>query len=120
MMAASKKTTTKKTAVAKKPVAKNSVTKKAVPKKTTTKKTATTKASQNAPMRSFKRSTPETSFFTFKLTQQTLYWLILSVIVLILGVWVIRLETEIQGIYDSIEANSALIDEVAVPRTTES
>lgn len=114
-MAAPKKTTTKKTVAAKKPV-----TKKAVAKKPATKKSVATKSTKNASMQSFKVSTPETSFFTFKLTQQTLYWLILSVIVLILGVWVLRLESEVQGIYDSIEANNALIDDINTPRPAES
>lgn len=114
-MAAPKKTTTKKTAIPKKPA-----TKKAVTKKLATKTSVTAKSSKNAPMQSFKRSQPEERFFTFKLTQQTLYWLILSVIVLILGVWVIRLEAEVQGIYDSIEANNALIDDVNIPREKES
>ena len=114
-MAAPKKTTTKKTAATKKPV-----TKKAAVKKPAVKTSVATKGSKNAPMQSFKRSQPEESFFTFKLTQQTLYWLILSVIVLILGVWVIRLESEVQGIYDSIEVNNALIDDINMPREKES
>ena len=46
------------------------------------------------------------SFFTFRFTQQTAYWLILSILVLALGVWVMNLTVKVQSIYDDIDATN--------------
>ena len=57
--------------------------------------------------RSFRRA-PSEDFFTFRITHQTLYWTILAVIVLALGIWVIYINDRVQSIYDQIDhANSA-------------
>jgi hypothetical protein len=46
------------------------------------------------------------SFFTFRFTQQTAYWLILSLLILALGVWVMYLTVKVQSIYDEIDATN--------------
>ncbi len=60
----------------------------------------------------FRVSRPTSNFFSFKITDQTIYWAILMVLVLAFGAWTIRQEIEIQRIYDSIELNEASIDEL--------
>lgn len=47
-------------------------------------------------------------FFTFRVTRQTVYWLILCGMVLALGVWVVNINSEIQNIYDQIESSNQL------------
>lgn len=61
---------------------------------------------------SFRVSKPANNFFSFKITNQSAYWAILMLLVLLLGAWTIRQEVEIQRIYDSIETNAASIDEL--------
>lgn len=77
------------------PKARSKVTRKAPPKKRT-----------NA-QRSFKVSKPITPFFTFQLTKQTLYWLVIGGVVLLFGIWLLELQSDIQSIYDSIDAVNA-------------
>lgn len=62
-----------------------------------------------APHRSFVRSRETQPFFIFKVTRQTLYWLILSILVLALAIWVLVLSVRVQNIYDQIDANDNLI-----------
>lgn len=108
-------TTTKKTATktaAKKPAsARKSTTKPAVKKQ---------KAVTHQSFRPTKENTP---FMTFQFTQQSVYWLILSVLVLALGAWVMYLNVKIQDIYDQVELNTYLhetytLPEKAAPTTT--
>jgi len=88
------------------------------PKKNTAKKPATKTKSKAAsakkpaaqPLQSFRPARPTEPFFTFKITRQTVYWLILSVIVIGLAAWVLQLNARIQSIYDQIEQNSINIE----------
>ena len=59
--------------------------------------------------RSFIRSRDTQPFFVVRVTRQTLYWLILCGVVLLLGIWVLTLSIRIQNIYDQIDANESLI-----------
>ncbi|MFZ1258138.1 MAG: hypothetical protein WAQ25_01590 [Candidatus Saccharimonas sp.] len=60
-------------------------------------------------MQSFKRFSPDEPFFTFRVSQQTIYWAFLGIAVLALGLWVITINDKVQYIYDQVdEANSAL------------
>ncbi len=43
---------------------------------------------------------------TFTPTKQSLYWLVLGVIVICFATWILKLQSDIQAIYDSIDANS--------------
>lgn len=57
-------------------------------------------------IRSFRRSPEEPPFFQFRITQQSVYWLILCLLVLGLGVWVVTLSVKVQSLYDQIETSS--------------
>lgn len=94
-MARAKKTATKKKAPAKKPVAKKAPVKKAAPKKAPVKRTTTKKAAPKKSYESFQLSNEKTPFFTYKVTDQTIYWLVLSVVVFILALWVLHLHLEV-------------------------
>lgn len=59
---------------------------------------------------SFKHSSEAMPFMTFRPTQQTAYWLILSVLVLALGAWVMYLNVKVQEIYDQIDMNTTSLD----------
>jgi hypothetical protein len=54
-------------------------------------------------------------FLTFEFTIQSVYWLILSVIVLALGAWVMYLNIKIQSIYDQVEINTNLSETYILP-----
>ena len=83
-------------------------------KKTPTKKTATKKpvkrpAAKKAPAKaSGVVLTPDNgAFMTFRLTRQTVYWLVLGTVVVLFSIWILRLQSDIQSIYDKIEATQA-------------
>jgi hypothetical protein len=86
----------------------------------TTKKPPTTKSTRksakHAPMRSFELAKSSTPFFTFRITHQTFYWVILCGLVLALGVWVIVLNNRVQDLYDQIEANNAATESMSTPK----
>jgi len=77
--------------------------------KTATKKRSTAK-SKPAHMDSFKLARDMPPFFTFRITQQSVYWLILSLLVLALGIWVVTLNVKVQSLYDQIEATSTQVE----------
>lgn len=106
----SKKTTNKKTDLQKKtPVKKSSTIKSSsISKKSTP--TVTTKKSRKASskpqkMESFKPYKDKQNFMEFKITQQTVYWAIIGVIVLGFGLWIFKVQSEVYAIYDQIDAN---------------
>lgn len=76
--------------------------------KTTTKKRSTTK-SKPVRMRTLKRSPEEAPFFTYRLTQQSVYWLILSLLILALGIWVITLTVRVQSLYDRVDKTTSQV-----------
>lgn len=59
-------------------------------------------------MRSFVRSKEQEPFFEWRITRQTFYWLLLSLLILALGVWVLVLNLQVQDIYNQIDANSSV------------
>jgi len=72
-------------------------------------------------MRSFRTARSSEPFFTFRITYQTFYWLILAVIAVGLAAWVTSISIRVQHIYDQIDATNWLIDETpvsSVHRTT--
>lgn len=115
-MATAKKTTTKpKTTTAKKPVAKKPAAKTTTAKKTVAKKPTTkAAAAKKAPV---KRATASTSrkkatkpeFMSMQPTRETGYWLIFSMLILVLGIWVLYLTVQINQIYDQIETNNTAL-----------
>jgi len=90
-MATAKKTTVKKTTVAKKPPVKRAPVKKAPVKQTSITKKASAKATPA--MRSF-RVSPETSFNTFKITKQTVYWIVIVSFIIFMQLWILSLQME--------------------------
>ena len=100
---ATKKTTTKKT-----PVKKASTARKSSPKKSTNKKSVSAVASLRNQLRLQRE---ETEFMTFRITRQTLYWLVLGVVVIMFTLWLTKLQADIQDLYDQIDANTAAISE---------
>ncbi len=96
-MATKKKPTTVKTSVKKKPTA----ARKAPVKK---------KAAKQSLLRTHIGLQPEeTDFMTFRITRQTLYWLVLGAVVILFTLWLARLQSDIQDIYDQIDASTAEI-----------
>ncbi len=91
MPAAKKKTTVKKAAP-----------KRAPAKSSSTKVTRVAKP-KAAEMKSFRPAATREPFFTFRITHQTLYWLVLAGIVLGLGLWVTDISIKVQKIYDQID-----------------
>jgi hypothetical protein len=64
-------------------------------------------SSKNQTVKSFRVSKPEVPFFTFSLTRQTVYWLVLGVILIVFALWITKLQSDIQSIYDTIDMNTA-------------
>lgn len=104
MSAAPKKASSAKKTPAKKSPAKNKST------------AVSAKKAAVQPMQSFRPARSTEPFFTFKITRQTVYWLILSVIVIGLAVWVLQLNARIQSIYDQIEQNSINIEALSTEK----
>lgn len=93
---ATKKTTSKKAPAAKKTTVKVTRAKK-TPKK----------ASKASGIRAHVGLQPEDqSFMTFRLTRQTLYWLVLGIVVIMFTVWIMDLQADVQTLYDEIDSNT--------------
>lgn len=91
-------------------------TKKQVTKKATAKKPST-KAKKSPEFKSFKLSKSNTPFFTFAITKQTLYWLVICSAVLALGVWVVIIQIRVNNNYDRIEMNSSALEDLSAPKS---
>ena len=103
-MATAKKTT-KKAPAAKAPVKKTVV-------KTTAKKAAPrAKAApkKEAELKSFKVSQNQPAFSTFKITRQTVYWIILVAFIVFAQLWILKLQVEVASLLD---AQQALIENI--------
>lgn len=68
--------------------------------KKTTKKTAV--KSKKTQMQSFKAYKETTPFMTFKVTDQTIYWTILFLMILALSLWVLSIQINISDILNNI------------------
>lgn len=104
-MATAKKTTSKKP-VTKKAVAKKPATKKApVRAKKATSKAASVKAAQGASqVRSFHKAKEELPFTSFRVTRQTLYWVILVSFIIFAQLWIINLQVDVATLLDAQQA----------------
>lgn len=116
-MATTKKTTTKSTpkkaapkaAAAKAAPKKTTTIKKTVAKKAPAKKTTAKKGSAAAAsMKSFQVAKPADSFSTFRITRQTVYWIILVAFIVFAQLWILKLQIEVATL---IEAQQAQIME---------
>lgn len=77
-------------------------TKKAAPKKTTASKARKKKAA----VKSFRLARPQSPFLTIAITRQTLYWGVIAISVLFLGLWIIHLQNKVNEIYDAIDTTT--------------
>lgn len=94
---AKKSTTTKKPATAKKPASRAGAKR---PKKST--------------VRSLRPAPESEAFFVFRLSRQTIYWIVLGVIVVAFASWIYKLQSDIQAIYDQID-QTVLIEQATRP-----
>lgn len=87
-------------------------------KKANTKKTRAKKAPvKSRPVALTHESASD--FMTFRFTKQTLYWAVLGAVVLLFTVWILKLQSDIQAIYDQIEITQADTDSLLmVPETS--
>ncbi len=86
---------------------KKTVSKKApIKKKSTAKVVKTKKASASNNTSSYVGLRAEDqSFMTFRVTRQTVYWLVLGAVVVLFAVWIMKLQADVQSIYDEIDAS---------------
>ena len=97
-MATTKKSTTKKAVATKKAPA---TRKQASSRAGSSKK----KIANASTVKSFRVSRPEQPFLTFAITKQTLYWIVLGIVIITFGLWINKLQSDVQAIYDSIDAS---------------
>ncbi len=72
------------------------------PKKKTPAKTHS--ANANKPqIQSFKACEEQSKFLEFKLTKQTVYWAVISAMILGLGLWIFKVQHDVYAIYDQID-----------------
>lgn len=90
-MVASRKTASKKT------------TSKAAPKKTATRSKAK-RAVKQPQMQSFHIAKDDLPFTTFRVTRQTLYWVVLVSFIIFAQLWIISLQVEIASLLDAQQA----------------
>lgn len=84
--------------------AKKAISKKVVAKKPVKKVTAkSTNAKRSREMKSFQLHNDSTPFLQFLITEQTVYWSILLVLILALGIWVLKIQMDISNILDGVQ-----------------
>lgn len=105
-MATTKKTTVKKTAAKKAPVSKVSAKKSAPVKRAVSRRTRVAEA-----MRSFRVYREPVPFTTFKITRQTVYWIVLVAFIIFVQLWIIKLQVEVANLIDQQQQASSLITE---------
>lgn len=85
---------------------KKSTAKRAAPKRPATKTTVRRAKPARSTHQSFRLSQESEPFFTFRITNQTIYWLVLCGLVLALGAWVMTINNKVQQIYDQIDQST--------------
>jgi len=58
--------------------------------------------------RSFVKAKGPKPFVTFRLTQQTIYWTIIGILILALGTWAMYLTVKVQNIYDQVNTTTSV------------
>lgn len=92
---------------------------KTAPAAKTTKKVVKGKAStKNKDVKSFVLTAEREPFFTFKVTKQTLYWLVIAVISLAFSGWIYKVQADINDLYDQIELMQASESTLSQPLET--
>lgn len=92
-------------------------TKKApVKKKTTAKTTKRKKTTAKSPnYETLKLTKKDVPFFATRLTVQTFYWTVISILVLIFGLWIIYLQYSVNSLYQRLEAEKQQTITIAAP-----
>lgn len=70
-------------------------------------------------MRSFRLEKQREPFMQTSPTIQSLYWLILGIVVVAFAVWIYTLQAQVQDIYDQIDRVNAESEAVVIPKKTE-
>lgn len=109
-MATTKKTSTKKKA---------SPTKRAAVKSSS----AARVKSNSRPVRksapkSLRLEKDQDNFMDTKLSNQSLYWIVLGIAVIAFAVWILKVQADVQGIYDKIESNSQAVMQTPIDYET--
>ena len=104
---ATKNTTTKKTPLKKKPAVKST--------KTTVKKA--TKPARKGSVRALKLQREQEDFMTFRVNRETVYWMVLGAVVILFAMWILQLQSDIQKLYDQIDASAAAYDSMDMVET---
>ncbi len=99
-MATAKKTPAKKP-VTRSTKAKKPTAIKATVKKTTAKKTTKVASSKQPATRSFRVAANERSFTDFRITRQTVYWIILIAFIVFAQLWILKLQIEVATLLDA-------------------
>lgn len=97
-MATTKKTTTKKTVTPQKRVVKKTPSKSSTQSKRTTKKAT---VHTQAPLKSFRLTNDVPEFTTFKITRQTIYWIIILGTIIFFQLWILSLQIEISNLLEA-------------------
>lgn len=97
MATAKKSTATKKPAARKTTATKRTTAKKAAPRKTAVRRN--TKRAQE--YKSFKLATDVPPIMSFKITKQTVYWVIIMAFIIFFQLWIIKLQVEVAQIIES-------------------
>ena len=102
-MVTAKKTTSKKPAARAKVSAKTAVKSKDTPSKSTRKRSVLKRAS-NSELRSFRIVKEDVPFTSFRITRQTIYWVILVAFIIFAQLWIIKLQVDVAALLDAQQA----------------
>jgi hypothetical protein len=102
-MVQAKKSSVKKKPIVKAVAARKPAVRKAPAKRATTVRTRVARKSSTASYKTFKLA-PGPKFMSTAVTEQTIYWAVLGIVVLAFGAWVLVVNDRIQRIYDQIDA----------------
>ena len=75
----------------------------ATAKKKTARKAAS-KKSKNTSLKSFKLGQEPAPFITFRITEQTVYWSMMLILILILALWILQLQIDVSDILNNIKS----------------
>lgn len=104
-MATTKKTTARKSAP-KKTTARKTTSRATATRKTPVRKTATkrTRSKKSVQLQSFRLAPETTNFTEFRITRQTIYWIILIAFIVFAQLWILKLQIEVATLLEAQQA----------------